>query len=168
MTGDAPANRTRARCARVPQAGQLFSCLFRLQIQSAVPLVELFVFLAPGLVDPAAADNGRTRIDLFGPGLDVLVLVDGEEFRRIVKPAKDKPAIPGEDGDVGDRVVITSNIGTVGEGLVENVEQALLALDLGSSAPLREPLLRQQTGVTPVDEDAGIVYRAKERVWLKR
>ncbi|MEO0660158.1 MAG: hypothetical protein AAFZ87_01345 [Planctomycetota bacterium] len=30
---------------------------------------------------------------------------------------------------------------------VENVEQALLALDLGSSAPLREPLLRQQTGV---------------------
>ncbi len=105
-------------CSRVQRG-------FCVQIRGVMTLRKLLVIFSPGPVHLAPANNRRAGIDLLGPGQEVLVFVNGEEFRRVIGAAKNHSAIPGEDRHVGDGVVVTGDVGAISQRLVEDVKLAL-------------------------------------------
>src|SRR5271168_2439353 len=95
----------------------------RVEVAGVVALVQLARWLAGKAVDHAPAPDGRPFKEHIGPALDVLVLVDREELGRPILAELRQPAVPGEDGDVGDRVVGTRGILALRQTAIEHVEQ---------------------------------------------
>jgi hypothetical protein len=82
-----------------------------------------------GRADAQAALDGRAGEEGVAPAGEVGVVVQGEEGVGAV--AAGEAEDPGEDGHVGDGVLVAAHEGAVGEVLVEQVE---LALGLGGEA----------------------------------
>src|SRR6516165_2461225 len=94
------------------------------EIAGVVAFVQLARWLAGKAVDHATALDGRPLVDHVGPALDVLVLVHRQELGRAVLPKLGQPAIPGKDGNVGDRIAIAGHVFALRQPAIEHIEQA--------------------------------------------
>ena len=63
--------------------------------------------------------------DGFRPALHILVFMHGKEFRRAIQEALHQPAIPGPNGDIGDGIIITAQIGAFREPPVQHIQLPL-------------------------------------------
>src|SRR5690606_15974395 len=85
------------------------------EVLGGVPFGHLFVQLAPGTVDLAAALYCGPYGDLLGPAHEVGIALRIEEFGGAVHLVGHYAAIPGPDGHVGDAVLVPGDIGVVGQ-----------------------------------------------------
>ena len=90
-----------------------------------MPLVKLLAQLSERAIDHAAAQHGRARSQLLGPANDMLIVVNGQEFRRVVNGVSDEEAVLGQDRHIRDRIFIARDIAPVGEVSVQHIELAL-------------------------------------------
>src|SRR5690554_723832 len=91
------------------------------EVLGGVPFGHLFVQLAPGTVDLAAALYCGPYGDLLGPAHEVGIALRIEEFGGAVHLVGHYAAIPGPDGHVGDAVLVPGDIGVVGQLPIEHV-----------------------------------------------
>src|SRR5690554_474541 len=95
------------------------------EVLGGVPFGHLFVQLAPGTVDLAAALYCGPYGDLLGPAHEVGIALRIEEFGGAVHLVGHYAAIPGPDGHVGDAVLVPGDIGVVGQLPIEHVQLTL-------------------------------------------
>src|SRR5690606_4694927 len=95
------------------------------EVLGGVPFGHLFVQLAPGTVDLAAALYCGPYGDLLGPAHEVGIALRIEEFGGAVHLVGHYAAIPGPDGHVGDAVLVPGDIGVVGQLPIEYVQLTL-------------------------------------------
>src|SRR5690606_23638536 len=95
------------------------------EVLGGVPFGHLFVQLAPGTVDLAAALHCGPYGDLLGPAHEVGIALGIEEFGGAVHLVGHYAAIPGPDGHVGDAVLVPGDIGVVGQLPIEHVQLTL-------------------------------------------
>src|SRR5690554_3336642 len=95
------------------------------EVLGGVPFGHLFVQLAPGTVDLAAALYCGPYGDLLGPAHEVGIALGIEEFGGAVHLVGHYAAIPGPDGHVGDAVLVPGDIGVVGQLPIEHVQLTL-------------------------------------------
>src|SRR5690606_26450001 len=95
------------------------------EVLGGVPFGHLFVQLAPGTVDLAAALYCGPYGDLLGPAHEVGIALGIEELGRAVHLVGHYAAIPGPDGHVGDAVLVPGDIGVVGQLPIEHVQLTL-------------------------------------------
>ncbi|ENN88140.1 hypothetical protein RHSP_39340 [Rhizobium freirei PRF 81] len=86
---------------------------------------QLFGRIARHAVDHAATLDGGTRVDQIGPALDILVILHLQEFAGTILPALGETAVPGPDGDIGDRVFAARDIFAFRQATIEHVEFTL-------------------------------------------
>src|SRR5690554_4952333 len=95
------------------------------EVLGGVPFGHLFVQLAPGTVDLAAALYCGPYGDLLGPAHEVGIALGIKEFGGAVHLVGHYAAIPGPDGHVGDAVLVPGDIGVVGQLPIEHVQLTL-------------------------------------------
>src|SRR5690606_29643374 len=95
------------------------------EVLGGVPFGHLFVQLAPGAVDLAAALYRGPCGDLLGPAHEVGIALGIEELGRAVHLVGHYATIPGPDGHVGDAVLVPGDIGVVGQLPIEHVQLTL-------------------------------------------
>src|SRR5690554_5008846 len=95
------------------------------EVLGGVPFGHLFVQLAPGTVDLAAALYCRPYGDLLGPAHEVGIALGIKEFGGAVHLVGHYATIPGPDGHVGDAVLVPGDIGVVGQLPIEHVQLTL-------------------------------------------
>src|SRR5258708_22124110 len=76
-------------------------------------------------VDHAPALYGGTFQQRVHPALNMLVFPDAEELRSAIGPSFDQSAVPGKNGDVGDRISVAGDVFVVGKTSVQYIELAL-------------------------------------------
>src|ERR1700723_1460309 len=81
----------------------LILCL-RVKVIRFVPLVQLTRWFSKHAIIHASAPYRRPLTNGLGPTLNVLVFLNLQELGRFVKPDLCQAAVPGPDGNVGDRV----------------------------------------------------------------
>src|SRR5690606_24418630 len=96
-----------------------------IEVLGGVPFGHLFIQLAPGTVDLAAALYRGPYGDLLGPAHEVGIALGIEEFGGAVHLVGHYAAIPGPDGHVGDAVLVPGDIGVVGQLPIEHVQLTL-------------------------------------------
>src|SRR6185312_3380266 len=125
-----------------------------LEVAGVMTLVQLVRRIAGDAVAHAAALDRGARQDLIGPAQHVFVFVRAQERRRIaVLPALGEAAVPREDRDVGDGVIIARDEATLRQLLVEHVE---LTLYLHGEAVDRIFHLERRVGVEMAEAAAEI------------
>src|SRR5690554_5053398 len=97
------------------------------EVLGGVPFGHLFVQLAPGTVDLAAALYRGPYGDLLGPVHEVGIALGIEELGGAVHLVGHYAAIPGPDSHIGNTVLLTRHIAMPGQLPIEHIE---LALDL--------------------------------------
>ena len=84
----------------------------QLEVAGVVAFVPLARRIGGDAVDNAAPVHRRAFQDGIGPAQHMLVFMHREEFSRVtIEPAFHQAAIPGEHGDIGNRVVGAAEIG---------------------------------------------------------
>src|SRR3546814_7928254 len=77
----------------------------------------------------------RARRELVRPALNILVIVDLQEFARVIDESLGERAIPGPDRHVGDRIIAARDILMRRQLAIEHVELALhfhrIAVEIG-------------------------------------
>jgi GMC oxidoreductase len=98
---------------------------FRLEITGVVAFVQLTGEFAIDAVDHPTALDGWPLADRVDPAPNVPVLFRLKELGSLIEPALCQTCVPRPDGDVGDRVVATSDVFVRFEPPVEHVQLTL-------------------------------------------
>ncbi len=104
--------------------GQSILCL-GVKIGCIVALVQLLRKFAERTVDYSPALDRRTAGNQIGPALNVFIVSNLKKLCAPVEPAFGKAAIPGPNGYVSDRILVSRYILALGQPPVQDIKQAL-------------------------------------------
>jgi len=99
-----------------------------------MPLMQLLFRLTPGAVNHHTPFDRRPVGNGIRPAQYMGVAIGFQEFSGVIDLVLNQPAIPGPNGHIGDAVLVTGDIGPLGQGAIEQIE---LALDLTEGTVIR-------------------------------